>query len=93
LEPEFIELVNRGRHFGDIAGSLRFSLTEWHTFKADARYRNNKKVILELIRTLRRIQKGLPVALNDRISVINFFERLSDECVRKGDASRMTIEQ
>lgn len=76
-----------------LAGSLRFTLAEWQMFKADAQYKNNKKVILRLIRTLRRIQKRLPVALNDQISVIKFFERLSDECVRKGDASRMKIEQ
>ena len=68
---------------------FKFSLIGWHTFKADTQYRNKKSIALGLMRTLRRIQKGLPVALMDRIAAVNFFWRLSEECVRKGDSSRM----
>lgn len=67
-----------------------FSLRQWLRFRADPKTRE-KKTVLALMRTLRRMQKGLPVTLEARISVVKYFEALSDECSHKADASSMAI--
>lgn len=69
---------------------LGFSLVEWCQFKADSRYRDKKRVH-NLMRTLRRIQRDLPVTQEGRASAVAFFHRLSNECSSKGDSSSMTI--
>lgn len=70
---------------------LKFTLIEWHSFNASSRYRNDKKLILELMRTLRRVRRGIEVPIKAKISAIKFFDALSSECAQKGDASSMAI--
>jgi hypothetical protein len=65
---------------------LKFSLIEWCHFEASARCRGDKKSVLDLMRTLRRIRKGMPVKLKSRMSAVKFFDALSSECSQKGDA-------
>jgi hypothetical protein len=70
---------------------LKFGLIEWCRFKADRRYRSDKELIIGLLRTLRRLQRGIPVTPSARNSVVIFFEKLSQECSSKGDSSSMAI--
>jgi hypothetical protein len=67
-----------------------FSLISWCHFHLSSRFRK-KEVVLPLVRTLRRIRKGILVTPEARASVSLFFTRLADECSSKGDSSSMTI--
>ncbi len=73
-----------------IRENQEFSLIAWCHFKCDPRFRD-KKTVLALMRTLRRIRKDHPVTDKARAAAVAFFDRLSDECSTKGTSSSMTI--